>query len=73
VGIVLLPTFVATGVRGLERILRDEVSIRREVWASVRTEHGHLARIKTVLDFLKYIFARDADFLDGRTEGIANT
>ena len=72
-GIVLLPTFVATGVRGLDRVLGDEVSIRREVWASVRTEHGHLARMKTVLEFLKYIFARDADFLDGRTEEIANT
>jgi DNA-binding transcriptional LysR family regulator len=73
IGIVLLPTFVATGVCGLERILGDEVSVRREVWASVRTEHGHLARIKTVLDFLKYIFARDADFLDGRMEEIVNT
>jgi DNA-binding transcriptional LysR family regulator len=73
IGIVLLPTFVATGVRGLERILGDEVSIRREVWASVRTEHAHLARIKTALDFLKYIFARDADFLDGRTGEIVNT
>jgi DNA-binding transcriptional LysR family regulator len=73
IGIVLLPTFVATGVCGLERILGDEVSIRREVWASVRTEHGHLGRIKTVLDFLKYIFARDADFLDGRMEEIVNT
>lgn len=73
VGIVLLPTFVAAGARGLERILASEVSIRREVWASVRTEQGHLARIKTVLEFLKYIFARDANFLEGRADEITNT
>jgi DNA-binding transcriptional LysR family regulator len=71
-GIALLPTFVAAGVRGLERILPN-ISIRRDVWASVRTEHGHLARIKTVLDFLKYIFARDAAFLEGRADEILNS
>jgi DNA-binding transcriptional LysR family regulator len=71
-GIVLLPTFVATGVRGLERILSEKVSIRREVWASVRTEQAHLGPIKTVLDCLKYIFARDAEFLDGRAEAVSN-
>jgi DNA-binding transcriptional LysR family regulator len=70
-GIVLLPTFVACGVRGLERVL-PEISIRREVWASVRTEHAHLARIKTVLDFLKHVFVRDAAFLDGKTSQISN-
>jgi DNA-binding transcriptional LysR family regulator len=71
-GIVLLPTFVASGVRGLQRILPDTISIRREVWASVRTEHGHLARIKTVLSFLKYIFSRDAAFLAGKSNEISN-
>src|SRR4051794_24628094 len=72
-GIVLLPTFVACDVSGLQRILADKVSIRREVWASVRTGHGHLARIKTTLEFLKYIFSRDVDFLAGRAASIANT
>jgi DNA-binding transcriptional LysR family regulator len=71
-GIVLLPTFVASGVQGLERILPDKICVRRDVWASVRTEHGHLARIETVHDFLKYIFSRDADFLAGRTNVISN-
>jgi DNA-binding transcriptional LysR family regulator len=64
-GIVLLPTFVASDVPGLERILPDRISIRREVWASVRTEQSHLQRIKTILEFLKYIFIRDSDFLAG--------
>jgi DNA-binding transcriptional LysR family regulator len=72
-GIVLLPTFVACGVHRLERILADNVSIRRQVWASIRTEHGHLVRINTVLDFLKYIFARDSDFLDGKSGNISDT
>ncbi len=72
-GIVLLPTFVASGVQGLERILPDRVCVHRDVWASVRIEHGHLARIKTTLDFLKYIFSRDLDFLAGRTDEISNT
>jgi len=72
-GIVLLPTFVACGVPGLERVLPDSTSIRREVWASVRTEHGHLSRIKTVLQFLEYIFVRDAAFLEGRADDICQT
>ena len=70
-GIVLLPTFVASGVPGLERILDDEISIRRDVWVSARTEHGHLARIKAVMAFLKDIFARDVDFLTGKTDRIS--
>ena len=71
-GIVLLPTFVASGVDGFERILDDEVSIHREVWVSARTEHSHLARIKAVMAFLKYIFARDVDFLRGKIDNISN-
>jgi DNA-binding transcriptional LysR family regulator len=71
-GIVLLPTFVASGVAGLERILDTEISIRRDVWVSARAEHGHLARIKSVMAFLKYVFARDADFLTGKKDRLAN-
>jgi DNA-binding transcriptional LysR family regulator len=71
-GIVLLPTFVASGVDGLERILDNEISIRRDVWVSARTEHGHLARIKSVMAFLKYIFASDVDFLAGKKDTVAN-
>jgi DNA-binding transcriptional LysR family regulator len=70
-GIVLLPTFVASGVDGLERILDGEVSIRRDVWVSARTEHGHLTRIKAVMAFLKHIFAQDVDFLTGKTHRIS--
>jgi len=71
-GIVLLPTFVACGVDGLERILPDEISVRRDVWASARVEHGHLPRIKSVMKFLKYVFTRDADFLSGEKQKILN-
>ena len=67
-GIVLLPTFVASGVAGLQRILPDQISVRREVWLSVRAEQGHIARIKSVTQFLKHIFVRDTDFLSGRTD-----
>jgi DNA-binding transcriptional LysR family regulator len=70
-GIALLPTFVAAGVTGLQRILPDKVSAHREVWVSVRTEQGHLSRIKSVTQFLKYIFARDTEFLSGKTDNIA--
>lgn len=67
-GIVLLPTFVAAGISGLQRILPDQISVRREVWVSVRNEQSQLARIKGVTQFLKHIFERDADFLLGKTE-----
>jgi len=65
-GIVLLPTFVAAGVPGLQRILPDIV-VRREIWVSIRSEQSHLARNKSVIRFLKHIFNRDADFLLGLT------
>ena len=69
-GIVLLPTFVANGVEGLQRVLPDQVSTSREVWVSVRSEQGHLTRIKGVTRFLKYIFEHDADFLSGKADGL---
>jgi DNA-binding transcriptional LysR family regulator len=67
IGIVLLPTFVAAGVAGLQRILPD-ITVRREIWVSIRAEQSHLARNKSVIAFLKHIFSRDADFLSGLTE-----
>ncbi len=66
-GIALLPTFVGEGVSGLQRILPDKVSVQRDVWVSVRTEQSHLSRIKAATQFLKHIFARDVDFLLGKT------
>ena len=71
-GIVLLPTFVAAGVSGLQRVLPEEVSVRREIWVSYRTEQSHLARIKTVTQFMKHILNADADFLMGKNEQIGN-
>ena len=58
----LLPTFVAAGVTELNRILPDQISVRREVWMSVRTEQNHLVKIKQVSKFLKRIFESDVDF-----------
>ena len=66
-GIALLPTFVGEGVPGLQRILPDKVAVQRDVWVSVRTEQSHLSRIKAATQFLKQIFARDAEFLLGKT------
>jgi DNA-binding transcriptional LysR family regulator len=71
-GIVLLPTFVAAGVAGLERVLPDQISVRREIWVSVRTEQNHLARIKAVTQFMKYIVSADTDFLLGKTEQLGD-
>jgi DNA-binding transcriptional LysR family regulator len=70
-GIVLLPTFVAAGVAGLQRILPD-ISVRREIWVSIRTEQSHLAKNKSVMQFMKHIFRRDADFLLGRAETLGS-
>jgi hypothetical protein len=44
--------------------------VQREVWVSVRTEQAPLARIKSVMQFLEYIFKLDADFLLGKTEAL---
>lgn len=71
-GIVMLPTFVAAGVAGLKRILPDEVSVRRDVWISVRVEQDYLIRIKSVMKFLSQIFKHDRDFLHGKTEKLVD-
>jgi hypothetical protein len=65
----LLPIFVAAGVTELQRIA-PEINVQREVWVSVRTEQAPLARIKSVMQFLEYIFKLDADFLLGKTEAL---
>lgn len=65
-GIVMLPTFVAAGVAGLQRLFPD-ASVQREVWLSVRTEQNHLPRIKAVTKFLTHIFEHDRAFLLGQT------
>ncbi|HEX5212537.1 MAG TPA: LysR family transcriptional regulator [Pseudolabrys sp.] len=64
-GIVMLPTFVAHGVAGLQRLFED-TSVQRDVWLSVRTEQGHLPRIKAVTRFLTHIFEHDRAFLLGQ-------
>lgn len=64
-GIVMLPTFVASGVHGLQRLFPD-VSVRRDVWLSVRTEQTHLPRIKAVTKFLTHIFEMDREYLLGQ-------
>jgi DNA-binding transcriptional LysR family regulator len=70
-GIVLLPTFVAAGVTGLQRI-RPDIVVRREIWVSLRTEQSHQTRIRSVIRFLRHIFNRDVDFLSGKTETLKN-
>jgi DNA-binding transcriptional LysR family regulator len=72
-GIALLPTFVAAEVSGLQRVLPDQISVRREVWVSIRTEQSHLARIRAVTHFMKHIFNADSDFLMGKTERLGNS
>jgi DNA-binding transcriptional LysR family regulator len=67
-GIALLPTFVGTGVSGLQRVLPDQISTSREVWISVRAEQNHLTRIKGVTQFLKHIFDKDQAFLLGKAD-----
>lgn len=67
-GIVLLPTFIASGVSELQQVLPNQVSTSREVWVSVRAEQSYLTRIRGVMRFLKYIFEHDARFLNGETD-----
>jgi DNA-binding transcriptional LysR family regulator len=68
-GIVMLPTFVASGAHGLQRLFAD-VSVQRDVWLSVRTEQSHLRRIKAVTKFLGHIFELDREYLLGQSSAI---
>ena len=67
-GIVMLPTFVASGTHGLQRLFPD-VAVRRDVWLSVRAEQSHLPRIKAVTKFLTHIFEADREYLAGQSPG----
>ena len=69
-GIVMLPTFVASGAHGLQRLFQD-VSVQRDVWLSVRTEQSHLRRIRAVTKFLSHIFEIDRDYLLGQRFAIS--
>jgi DNA-binding transcriptional LysR family regulator len=66
-GIVLLPTFVAAHATGLQRIL-PSLSVRRDVWVSVRSEQQYQSRIKAVTRFLRRIFEMDREFLLGQLD-----
>ncbi|HKS84305.1 MAG TPA: LysR family transcriptional regulator [Pseudolabrys sp.] len=68
-GIVMLPTFVASGVHGLQRLFPD-MSVQRDVWLSVRTEQTHLPRIKAVTKFLTHIFEMDREYLLGQSPAL---
>lgn len=64
-GIVMLPTFVASGAHGLQRLFPD-VSVKRDVWLSVRAEQSHLSRIRAVTKFFSHIFEMDREYLLGQ-------
>lgn len=64
-GVVMLPTFVASGVNGLQRLFPD-IAVRRDVWLSVRAEQSHLSRIRAVTKFLSHIFEMDREYLLGQ-------
>jgi hypothetical protein len=65
---VLLPTFVAAGVTDLQRIAAA-INVQREVSVFVGTEQAPLARIKSVMQFLEYIFRLDAGFPAQKSAG----
>ncbi len=64
-GIVMLPTFVASGAHGLQRLFPD-VSVKRDVWLSIRAEQSHLSRIRAVTKFFSHIFEMDREYLLGQ-------
>jgi DNA-binding transcriptional LysR family regulator len=69
-GIVMLPTFVASAAHGLQRLFPD-LAVQRDVWLSVRTEQSHLRRIRTVTKFLSHIFENDREYLLGQRSAIS--
>jgi DNA-binding transcriptional LysR family regulator len=62
-GIVMLPTFVAKGIKELKPILPNAFSVRRGVWLSVGTDPEFLSPIRAVTRFLEEHFQEDSEFL----------
>lgn len=64
IGIGLLPSFVAAGLSGIERILPETVYTSRPIWLTVHEDLSHLSRVKALVHFLKNLIARDQEFLN---------
>jgi len=58
-GLVLLPEFAGAGRFGLQRLLAQEVEVRRDLWLSVHHDLRYAPRIKAVVGFLQQLFASD--------------
>ncbi|KUM44785.1 LysR family transcriptional regulator [Pseudomonas sp. EpS/L25] len=58
-GLVLLPEFAGAGRFGLQRLLAQEVEVRRDLWLSVHHDLRYAPRIKAVVGFLQQLFAND--------------
>lgn len=51
-GLCVLPDFVATSYPGLEAVLADSFSLKREYWLAIHPEMINLARVRAVIDFI---------------------
>ena len=64
-GLVMSPSFIASGDARLRRVPIEGLSVRRELWLSTHEDFRDIARVKAVMDFIKRLVARDQSYLEG--------
>jgi DNA-binding transcriptional LysR family regulator len=65
-GLVMLPSFAATGDRRLQKITIKNVFVHRDLWLSVHRDLQNVRRIRAVTDFITDLVKRDQDYLMAR-------
>ena len=69
-GVTVLPCFLAEAAPGLRR-LTDEVLATRPIWMVFHPDVGQIRRVRTVIDFVTTIVAREAATFRGERAGRA--
>lgn len=66
-GIVLLPSFTATGDTRLRPVLHDEVEVRRDLWLSTHEHSRKRPKIVALMEFIRREVEADGAYLQGKS------
>lgn len=64
-GLVMSPSFIASGDARLRAVPIEGLSVKRELWLSTHEDFRDMARVKAVMDFIKEQVLRDQQYLEG--------
>lgn len=65
-GIVLLPSFTATGDTRLRPVLHDQVEVKRDLWLATHDHSRKRPKILALMDFIRQEIEADGAYLRGK-------